>query len=84
MTSASVRDSRRGAGTGNALLYALIVVSVPETKANCFHLELLNSIKPDPLLARHILTYSEVHFYYPFPQEQIDFSNRVLAHNPNY
>ena len=84
MTPASVRDSRRGAGTGNALLYALIVVSVPETKAKCFHLELLNNIKPDPLPAGHILTCSEAHFYFPFPQEQIDFSNRVLVLNPNY
>lgn len=44
----------------------------------------LNGIELDPLLAGHIPAWSEAHFYFPLPQEQIDFSNGVLVQNPNY
>lgn len=44
----------------------------------------LNNIELDPLLTGHISAWSEAHYYFPLPQEQIDFSNGVLIQNPNY
>lgn len=47
-------------------------------------MDILNGIELDPLLAGHVPAWSEAHYYFPLPQEQIDFSNGVLIQNPNY
>ena len=44
----------------------------------------LNGLELDPLLKGHVTAWSEAHYYFPLPQEQIDFSNGVLIQNPNY
>ena len=47
-------------------------------------MDILNGIELDPLLAGYVPAWSEAHYYFPLPQEQIDFSNGILIQNPNY